>query len=175
MAKNRAKRVDADAKRRERRKSALALKRSGATYQQIADQLGFHDRAHAQKDVLKALREIGRDEAKDVLALELERLDAILRGGLFERARKGDLPSVDRVMKLMDRRASYLGLNRPQEHAVTFPGINLDVRTLTDAQIERLASGDYGALAEAAAGPSHPGEAPPRGASNQGGGSLPPH
>ena len=96
--------------RRERMARALELRELGTTYESIATQTGVSTR-QAYEDVQDALREITREPAESVLAVELRRLDAILYP-MTQQARGGDQGAVDRVLRIMDRRAKYLGLDR---------------------------------------------------------------
>jgi hypothetical protein len=77
---------------------------------------GWCDR-YAHKDVareLQHLREEINDDRRDILALELERLDDLLKGLWQEAVRKSpDHAAVDRVLKILERRAKLLGLDRP--------------------------------------------------------------
>ena len=95
--------------RRERMARALELRELGTTYESIATQTGVSTR-QAYEDVQDALREITREPAESVLAVELRRLDAILYPRT-QQARDGDQGAVDRVLRIMDRRAKYLGLD----------------------------------------------------------------
>ncbi|GGM77075.1 hypothetical protein GCM10012275_54630 [Longimycelium tulufanense] len=95
----------------EKRRQALELRKAGATYDQIAERLGFSSKSRARESVIAALAELTLEPAREVLTLELERLDAMLLG-LWRQARAGDLGTVDRVLKIMDRRAKYLGLDK---------------------------------------------------------------
>ena len=96
--------------RRERMARALALRELGTTYESIATQIGVSTR-QAYEDVQDALREITREPAESVLSVELRRLDAILYP-MTQQARGGDQRAVDRVLRIMERRARYLGLDK---------------------------------------------------------------
>ena len=98
----------------ERRRQALELRKAGATYEQIAAELGIKSKRAAWGIVQTALAEITHEPAQQVLDLELARLDAMLVG-LWSTARKGNHGSVDRVLRIMDRRARYLGLDAQPE------------------------------------------------------------
>lgn len=98
--------------RRERMADALKLREGGATYHQIADQLGI-SYAQAYADVQDALKEITREAAEDVLEIELMRLDNLFRMA-YVKARKGNLKAIDTALKVMDRRARLLGLDKPE-------------------------------------------------------------
>lgn len=96
--------------RRERMARALELRELGTTYESIANQTGVSTR-QAYEDVQDALREITREPAESVLSVELRRLDAILYP-MTQQARGGDQGAVDRVLRIMNRRAKYLGLDQ---------------------------------------------------------------
>jgi hypothetical protein len=89
---------------------ALELRKAGATYEQIAQQLGYAHKGKAYEAVTAAMREVTREGAEEVLNLELARLDA-LTVALWPKARQGSGPAVDRVLKVMERRAKLLGLD----------------------------------------------------------------
>ena len=99
-------RIDAQ----EKRARALELRKAGATYDQIAKQVGYSNRGNAQRAVQTALKEITAEPAREVLTLELERLDGMLLS-LWPQARRGDVNAVDRVLRIQERRARYLGLD----------------------------------------------------------------
>lgn len=123
----------------ERRAFVLKLRKAGATYREIADAAvtrfgidalpgGWCDR-YAHKDVrreLDKLRNEIAESAEGVLALELERLDDLLKGLWGEAARKNpDHGAVDRVLKIMQRRAKLLGLDAPDKHDVS--GVSVQI------------------------------------------------
>jgi len=97
---------------RERQRRAIELRRSGCTFDEIAVKLGYSGRGGAYKAVRKALRSVIEQPALEFLALELSRLDA-LQQAVWDQALRGDPKAVDAVLKIMDRRATYLGLNAP--------------------------------------------------------------
>ncbi len=97
------------------RRKCLEMRKAGATYAQIGDALNCSPQ-NAAKHVKKALDEIAKKTAEDateIIQLELERLDTMLLG-LFKSAKSGNEHSVDRVLKIMERRARLLGLDAPK-------------------------------------------------------------
>ena|SRR5699024_453721 len=105
----------------ERKAEALKLRKSGATYDEIAKQLGLSGRTSAFQCVQRAIRDITKEPAKDVLELEVARLDAML-AGLWDKATDGDDKAVNSAIRIMDRRAKYLGLDQTSEpDAMTVP------------------------------------------------------
>lgn len=96
-----------------RRAKLLELRRAGLTYAEIVrdhPDLGYRSPAAAAQDGVRAINAVLSDPARDVLALELSRLDALTQG-LWPKARRGDNLSVDRVLRVMERRAKLLGLD----------------------------------------------------------------
>lgn len=149
----------------ERRRMACELRKAGATYQQISDQLGFGSRANAHKAVQHAIREIPRDDAKAVLALELERLDAMLLG-LWKDAKGGTVSAVDRVIRIMERRAALLGLDAPKRQVNA--EVPIDVTTLNDAELERIGRGEWPFSVPEASRSRGAGTAPPEAGPDEG-------
>lgn len=95
--------------RRERMAKALNLRQRGLSYHEIGKALRV-SHSTAYDDVQDALREITREPAEAVLSIELSRLDAILTP-MVDAAISGDQGAADRVLRIMDRRAKYLGLD----------------------------------------------------------------
>lgn len=106
----------------EHRARALQLRLAGATYEQIGQQLNF-TRQHAYYLVSTALartRARNEETAEQMVALDLGRLDALLLG-LWQQAAQGNLLVIDRVLKIMERRARLCGLDAPTKLAPTSP------------------------------------------------------
>ncbi len=100
----------------ERRKQCVALRLKGWTYEQIGEEVGI-DPAAAYRHVSAALKRVRTETlegATEIVEMELRRIDAMLKG-LWEAAGNGDVQAVDRVLKLMIRRAKYLQLDAPQQ------------------------------------------------------------
>jgi hypothetical protein len=96
---------------RERDRKALELRKAGASYEMIAVECGYSSRARAYEAVSRSLERITKEPARELVVLELERLDRMLVG-IWERARVGELPYLDRVLKIMERRSAICGLDR---------------------------------------------------------------
>lgn len=111
---------------------ACRLRTRGATYQQIADQLGYANRGDAHHAVSRALKAAVAEPADEVRALELARLDAMYEAamGVLERRHvtvsngrvitldneplEDDAPvlqAIDRLLRIQARRAALLGLD----------------------------------------------------------------
>jgi hypothetical protein len=96
----------------EKQCQALELRKAGRTYAAIAQELGYCSPSGAEKAVRVAIRKILAEPGEEVIAMERERLDALL-GAVWEQALAGDFQAVDRALKIMERRARLLGLDRP--------------------------------------------------------------
>jgi hypothetical protein len=117
----------------QRRQQAVQLRAEGATYKQIASEVGIsYQRAHQL--VGQAMAEVRADTVADAAALrdrELAKLDA-LEAGIWTKAAAGDLRAIETVLKLMSRRAKLLGLDAPK--AVKVEAGN-SVAHLSDAEL----------------------------------------
>lgn len=57
--------------------AAAEMRAQGATFQQIADDLGYADRGNALRGVQRALRDIVKGPAEKLLALHMDRLERL--------------------------------------------------------------------------------------------------
>lgn len=106
---------------RTRRIKALQLRAARLTYQQIADRLYNGDRSNARKDIMKAIEGQEKEAADEVRAQEILLLDQLARPQI-KKAIEGDEKSVEVLLKIMDRRAKYLGLYAPTQVEQTGTG-----------------------------------------------------
>jgi hypothetical protein len=160
-----------------RRNAAIAMRLAGATYDQIADDLGYASRSAAFVDITRAL-EINLAEQRRTTDLfrqeELQRLDALwarawmvlerhhvtVSHGRIVCGDDGDpllddgpvLAAIDRLLKIQERRSKFLGLDAPTKHEV----VSMDV---LDREIQRLTA----ELGPDAAGEDEGAEAAPPG------------
>lgn len=142
-----------------RRTEAVAMRIAGAEYETIAEALGYADRAAAHKDITRALEAAVIEQTATVevhRAEELKRLDALMvkAWAVLERQHitvshgrvvRGDttdepllddgptLSAIDRILKIQERKAKFLGLDAPQRHEV----VSIDA---VDAEIARLSA-----------------------------------
>jgi hypothetical protein len=100
----------------ERQARAITLRKAGLGYAAIAQQCGYAGPSGAYAAVMTALRAVTREPAAELRDLELARLDELLQG-LWLDARKGNVQKIDRVLKIMQRRADLLGLDAPRRVA----------------------------------------------------------
>lgn len=97
----------------ERQRQALELRKAGAEFSDIARQLDYKDASGAYRAVRRALQRTIQQPANELREIEVARLDALLLG-LWPEARKGNVAKIDRVLRIMQRRADLLGLDAPK-------------------------------------------------------------
>lgn len=105
----------------ERRSKALTLRRRGGSYRQIAATMlaagevpSNYCEINAWRDVRTAVKRVIEkmpELSQEVVTLDTMRLDRLLMA-IMPAAESGDLEAVDRVLNIMARRASLLGLDK---------------------------------------------------------------
>jgi hypothetical protein len=128
--------IDEDGFSLEEKENKVAeLRKAGFTYQRIAEEVGYKQASGASRALKRyiARREIEPDD--DIRFLELDRLDR-LQVALWPRAMKGDNQAVNTIIRIMERRASYLNI----EVAKTIKAevVNYDGNRDIDGDIERI-------------------------------------
>ena len=96
----------------ERHAEALELRKAGLTYKVIAEQLGYKAPVGAHKAVAAGLKATLQEPADAVRQLELSRLDRMLAAA-WPKVLKGDVKAGGYALRIMERRAVYLGLDAP--------------------------------------------------------------
>ena len=97
-----------------RRIKALQLRASRLTYQQIADRLYNGDRGAAWRDIRKAIDNQEAEAVAEVRAQEVLLLDQLARPQL-KKALEGDEKAALVLLRIMERRSKYLGLDAPTQ------------------------------------------------------------
>lgn len=100
--------------------AALNLRKSGVTYTEIGRRLGISQSA-AYQAVARELDRINRsiaESAEQLRRLELERLDQ-LQVTLWMQAMNGHMGAVDRIIRIMERRARLAGLDMTDKVSVS--------------------------------------------------------
>ena len=131
----------------ERRRYVLDARKAGWTYLQIAEgaieRFGVDslpqgwDERYAYKDVareLDKLKNLNNGLSEDVLQLELERLDRMLKA-IWPDVTQGEYPAIDRALRIMARRAAFLGLDAPTKQEVdltTDPSLTVIIKQRED-------------------------------------------
>jgi hypothetical protein len=104
----------------DRRARAFSLRRAGASYRAIAQQLSV-SLATAYDDVnaeLMELREQTKADAEAVREIELHRCDEMILG-LWPAVRRGDPKAVSAAVRVSERRSKLLGLDAPSKSEIS--------------------------------------------------------
>lgn len=120
----------------EKRRQAVELRKAGATFEEIAEALGYSNKGTAYRAVEQALREAVREPALQLIELEVQRLDLMLRA-LWPQVVSGKLGAVDRALRIAERRSRLLGLDAAQQvqHTGKDGGpIEVDVSGMTEEE-----------------------------------------
>lgn len=136
-ARDRGGRWMASAEQQARQRAALVMRRDGASYEQIAADLGYATRAAAFGSVKAALTATLKEPADQLRALEDARLDRIheIAMGIAAASRNQEmrLKATDRVRLISARRSTLLGLDMPTRLEHAGPGGSpLTVQVLPD-------------------------------------------
>jgi orotate phosphoribosyltransferase-like protein len=112
MAKSRVPVSVAKAASIDEKQRALHLRRGGATFAEIAAELNSDERRVKRivQDALEDARAQVAASARELQELEASRLDALM-GAIWDRAVEGNMLAIDRVLRLMERRAKMLGID----------------------------------------------------------------
>lgn len=117
---------------REKAQAALRLRRAGVLYPDIADRLDYSSRRSAQRAVERELMSHAAEDVAVVRQMEVDRLDALLLA-MWKKAIGGDGWSVDRILRIMERRSRLLGLDEPMKQQ-----IEVITESVLDEEIARL-------------------------------------
>ena len=126
-----------DAEERTKAVEAVTLRRTGLSWREIADQLGYRDESGARKAATRLLGRVEVEAVGELRELEGQRLDA-LQAAHWNAALAGDVDSTKVVLGVIDRRCRLFGLNAPDRVEVG--------STVTDAEFAEAAVGLIAAL-----------------------------
>lgn len=129
----------------EKERKCLELRRGGLTYDRIAAEVGYTNRSAARKAVERALERTLQESADELRVLEADRLDR-LQVAAWKAATGGDLFAIDRVLKIMDRRAKLFGLDAPTRQEHTGPDGEALVVEILPALVPSMADTDAAAV-----------------------------
>jgi predicted transcriptional regulator len=122
------------------------LRKGGLTIRQIAPLVGVSP-AMVGKDLKGYADRVVMPLAEETLKMELDRLDRLTASIWAKATAQRDVLAIDRLLRIMDMRAKYLGLYKPDKVALEGkdggPIRIEDVPSLTDEQLRTLAGGHY--------------------------------
>ena len=114
--------------RAERERQAIALRRDGHTYDEIATIVGYSNKGAAYKAVKRGLSRWMREADEDLRAIELARTDLVISRLMpLVDTDDPDQAAITSLLRVMDYRAKITGLYAPQQHHV-----GIDLRTRLD-------------------------------------------
>lgn len=105
----------------DKQRLALELRKAGVPFTKIAQQLDYEGPSGAYGAVKSALKRTLQEPAAEVRALELDRLDHMLMAH-WPAVIKGHIRATELALKIMERRAAYLGLDAPKDALLTVAG-----------------------------------------------------
>ncbi len=125
----------------ERERQAVEMRTRGMTYREIGEALGVNP-ASAHRMVSRALARVPAEAVNDLRALNLFRLEELWRrlGEILEDAADNpdlQLRTIDRMLAVMIREASLMGLDSPPKRVVA---------VVTDELLEKLIEEEQRAL-----------------------------
>ena len=103
---------------KEKQKRAMALKLAGASYAQIADNLGYADSSGAYKAVSRGMKNALQESAGDLRKIHYGRLEHMLML-VWPAVNQGDSRAVNSALQVMDRMERLYGLNQAQKVDIT--------------------------------------------------------
>jgi hypothetical protein len=121
----------------EKENAVLALRSKSLTWRSIAEQTGYSSGSGALKAYMRAIKRQQKEPVDAALFMELERLD-LLQEVYWEPAIQGNMRAGEFVLRIMDRRAKFLGLDAPtkiQAEVVNYDGGAGSI----DAEVDRIA------------------------------------
>jgi hypothetical protein len=123
----------------ERAERVFEMRKAGATYDAIVRTVGISkQRAHEiVVSKLAEIRERTAEKVEDVRTIELSRLDDALLS-IWPQVRQGNHGAIDRMVRMMERRAKLLGLDAPTRSEMSGPeGAPIEIASvmnMTDEQ-----------------------------------------
>src|SRR5262245_34596354 len=139
---------------------ALELREKGLTFREIGARMGV-SRPRAFQLVSEELARVNArraEQAAEITRLELLRLDALHRVA-WKKAMRGHLPSIDRVLGIMARRARLLGLDAGGSRGeVTVQNVNVGV-VMTDRERADAFAALLARVGDGSGGPNPEGKA----------------
>lgn len=98
----------------EKQRLVLELRKSGATFEEIAEQAGYASKSGAYKAFETALKKTLQEPADELRQIARERLNKMLNS-LWPYVLKGSPRHTEVALKIMDREAALLGLDAPKQ------------------------------------------------------------
>lgn len=119
-----------------RQQQALELRMAGMAYGEIAENLGYANPASAKKAADRAIARVQIDAAKEVVSMDLARLDEFQMRCTHALRTNGDLSQIDRILRIMDWRYRLLGVTDETVRALQSEhGIHTTINNKNNVQV----------------------------------------
>ena len=118
----------------EKQAQVLSLRRLGATFDQIAKQLGYASASGAYNAYRKACMNIIYEEVEETRKMECDRLDNA-QTRIMPAVNNGDVSAINALLRIMERRARLLGLDMPIKTQIEVGYFDTDT---IDSEVKRL-------------------------------------
>jgi hypothetical protein len=120
----------------DKERQVLELRLQGYTFDVIAEHVGYASPGSAHNAYKRGLMRTLQEPSQELRDLEIARLDRLMNG-VWEKALLGDVPAVNAVLKILERRAKMLGLDAPAK--IQAEVTNYEGGTDIDREVARLA------------------------------------
>lgn len=97
----------------QKRRAALEMRKAGATYDQIAQAVGYKDGGGARKAVIKAMGDVIQEPVAELKVLQHERLNHMLVA-IWTRVQSGDLAAMNMALSIMNKMDALAGTEAAQ-------------------------------------------------------------
>lgn len=136
----------------EREKKLIQLLIAGATYQQISDKLGYGGIGNVHRAYQRAKARVVQQTLQEDIDRQASRLEALHLAWWTKRA---TTHGANVLLRIYQREADLKGLDAPRRTELTgrnggpISMATVDIASLTDEQLERVAAGDLSPLTSA--------------------------
>jgi ADP-ribosylglycohydrolase len=120
----------------EKERKVLEMRLAGVTFEVIARSVGYSSAGSCYNAYKRALIRTLQEPAEAVREAEVARLDRLMQG-VWTAALRGEVRSVEAVLRIMDRRAKLMGLDAPTKQQVEVTHYD---PTSIDAEVAKLAA-----------------------------------
>lgn len=119
-----------------RRRKVASNIAAGLNYRAMAEALNVSIGTIAS-DVKALLKQWQKEQLPDTESYVVAELQVLgrVQNAIWGKVTDGDLGAVDRLLRIMDQRAKYLGLYQPEKIAPTDPTGKREYAQLTDAEV----------------------------------------
>ena len=135
----------------EKEQEIVKLRRGGLPFDIIGDRVGLST-SGAHRAYQRSLARVVKEDVDAIRQVETERLD-LAQSAIWGKVLQGDNPSIQNLLRIMERRAKLLGLDQPtriQAEVITYDGnavraeLERILASRSDSSTPRLLAGGLG-------------------------------